>query len=333
MAIRRSNGFAKGFTLTEMLVVLGIILVLMGILIPAVTSARRQARLTECQSRLREIGRAFQAYFQDYDDAMPIAGSTNSLDSPMSAVGLEDAAVFTHLPYGGAIPPSDVENAKKASLPGYPYPLPPVATRLEKYLPVRQATWACPTQRTGPRGGFRTNLYVQQPMMLSPESNETGAALSVMGAEFRSGYQYMGGMEFLFSLRSNATHHVEARKKYHYDEFIARNIAGLRLTELRSMRGEPPGDVVVLFDINPMAHSKTAEEFWNEDFHAFRGDYRMNLLFTDGRVEQRAFKSVEEFFKQVHAPIRQVWYRKPLIEHLELKLESMKEKKPEGAPG
>lgn len=325
----------RGFTLTEMLVVLGIILVLTGILIPAVTSARRQARLTECQSRLREIGRAFQAYFQDYDDAMPIASSTNSLDSPMSAVGLKDSAVNTFKPYQGSVIPTDPDSASMATLPGYYFPLPPVASRLEKYLPVRQATWACPTQRSvrsGMSGGFRTNLYIQRAQSFPPEIDEPGLGLSTPDAEFRGGYQYMGGLEFLISLRSNATHHVDARKKYHYDEFVARNIAGLRLTELRSVRGESPSDVVVLFDINPMAHSKTAEEFWNEDFRTFRGDYRMNVLFTDGRVEQRAFKSVEEFFKQVHAPIRQIWYREPLIKHLGLELESMKEKKPVGAP-
>lgn len=52
----------RGFTLIELLVVISIIATLAAMVLPAVQNARETARRTECQSNLRNVGIAVQAY-------------------------------------------------------------------------------------------------------------------------------------------------------------------------------------------------------------------------------------------------------------------------------
>ena len=67
---RRSS--KAGFTLVELLVVLAIISLLVAILLPALTVAKRQANTTKCLAHLREIGRALYMYAQDHKGVFPV---------------------------------------------------------------------------------------------------------------------------------------------------------------------------------------------------------------------------------------------------------------------
>jgi prepilin-type N-terminal cleavage/methylation domain-containing protein/prepilin-type processing-associated H-X9-DG protein len=60
-----------GFTLVELLVVIGIIAVLIAVLLPALTAARRAAAQAKCAASLREIGNAFKFYEQEYGAYAP----------------------------------------------------------------------------------------------------------------------------------------------------------------------------------------------------------------------------------------------------------------------
>ena len=57
----------EGFTLIELLVVIAVIAVLMGILMPALKSARDQSRRVACGSNLRQWGIALATYVGDND--------------------------------------------------------------------------------------------------------------------------------------------------------------------------------------------------------------------------------------------------------------------------
>jgi prepilin-type N-terminal cleavage/methylation domain-containing protein/prepilin-type processing-associated H-X9-DG protein len=110
---------SRGFTLVELLVVIGIIAVLIGLLLPALSKAREQSKRTACLSNLRSLGQAMLMYANAHHDRVPNenpVGVNNSLawsSDVMVAFNrnyVRNAAVF-HCPSDDDAIPTDIVTA------------------------------------------------------------------------------------------------------------------------------------------------------------------------------------------------------------------------------
>jgi prepilin-type processing-associated H-X9-DG protein len=61
---RRQRSAARAFTLVELLIVIGILVILVGILLPVLRNAQRQSESIRCMANLRSIGQAVLVYTQ-----------------------------------------------------------------------------------------------------------------------------------------------------------------------------------------------------------------------------------------------------------------------------
>lgn len=75
MKTRLGRAMRHGFTLVELLVVIGIIALLISILLPSLSRARRAAKDVACLSNLKQIGLGFQVYANENRGAWPKPGT------------------------------------------------------------------------------------------------------------------------------------------------------------------------------------------------------------------------------------------------------------------
>jgi prepilin-type N-terminal cleavage/methylation domain-containing protein len=72
----------RGFTLVELLVVIGIITLLVGIIVPSLARARELAKREACRSTLDGLGQAVHSYATAYDNFLPaFEDGSNSSDT------------------------------------------------------------------------------------------------------------------------------------------------------------------------------------------------------------------------------------------------------------
>src|SRR4051812_42255146 len=136
MSIRPDRLRRRAFTLVELLVVIGIIALLIGVLLPALSKARAVAARAACMSNVRQLGVAAIMFANDHNGWMP-------------------KAYFNSKPYGAVI--GDMTNYGGRDDWGYRDPKWGWDYALLKYLKGNKNVYRCPADDTGFKRGSEQN--------------------------------------------------------------------------------------------------------------------------------------------------------------------------------